>query len=67
MQVLPAPSPALKRSTPRAGRNAGGDDARTARKRGYKPRLQEPHSLHQSAVTGDVPSMSEILNLYPKW
>jgi hypothetical protein len=59
-QALPAPSFALKRSTPRAGRYAGGDDARTARERGYKPRPQEPHSLHQSAVTGDVPDVSEI-------
>jgi len=46
---------ALKRSTSRAGRNAGGDDARTARERGYKPRPQEPHSPHQSAVTGRRP------------
>ena len=35
--------------------NAGGDDARTARERGYKPRPQEPHSLHQLAVTGRRP------------
>jgi hypothetical protein len=27
--------------------------------RGYKPRPQEPHSLHQSAVTGRRPSISE--------
>jgi hypothetical protein len=33
---------------------------RAARERGYKPRPQEPHSLHRSAVAGDVPSMSEI-------
>jgi hypothetical protein len=46
---------ALKRSTPRAGRNAGGTVAWTARERGYKPRPQEPHSLHQSAVTGRRP------------
>jgi len=44
-QALPAPPIALKRSTPRAGLNAGGDDARTARERGYKPRPQVPHSL----------------------
>ncbi len=54
-RALPAPSVALKRSTPRAGRHAGGNDARTARERGYKPRPQEPHSLHQSAVTGRRP------------
>ena len=30
-------------------------DARTARERGYKPRPQEPHSLHQLAVTGRRP------------
>ena len=59
MRALPAPPIALKRSTPRAGLNAGGDDARTARERGYKPRPQEPHSLHQSAVTGRRPSISE--------
>jgi hypothetical protein len=45
MQALPAPSIALKRGTSRPGRNAGGDDARTARERGHKPRPQEPHSL----------------------
>jgi hypothetical protein len=27
---------------------------KAARERGYKPRPQEPHSLHQSAVTGDA-------------
>ena len=54
-QALPAPSIALKRSTPRAGRNTGGNDARTARERGYKPRPQEPHSLHPTAVTGRRP------------
>ena len=32
----------------------------TARERGYKPRPQEAHSPHRSAVTGDVPSMGEI-------
>jgi len=57
--ALPASSVALKRSTPRPGHNAGGDDARAARGRGYKPRPQEPHSLHRSAVAGDVPSTSE--------
>jgi hypothetical protein len=59
-KALPAPSIALKRSTPHPGRSAGGDDARAARGRGYKPRPQEPHSLHRSAVAGDVPSMREI-------
>ncbi len=57
--VTHTPSIALKRSTPRPGRSAGGDDAQTARERGYEPRPQEPHSLHRSAVAGDVPSMSE--------
>ena len=38
-----------KRRTPRAGRHAGGDDARTARERGYKPHPQEPHSLRNQA------------------
>ena len=45
MQALPAPSIALKRGTSHPGRNAGGDDARTAREQGYKPRPQEPHPL----------------------
>jgi hypothetical protein len=44
-RVLPAPSLALKRSTPLAGRNAGGDDARAARVRGYEPRPREPRLL----------------------
>jgi len=56
--ALPAPSIALKRSAPRPGRSAGGDDARAARERGYEPRPQEPRPLHQSAVTGDVPRTS---------
>jgi hypothetical protein len=46
---------ALKRGTPRAGRTAGGNDARTARERGYKPRPQQPHSPHPTAVTGRRP------------
>jgi hypothetical protein len=54
-QALPAPSVALKRSTPRAGRNPGGNDAQAARERGYKPRPQEPHSPHPTAVTGRRP------------
>jgi hypothetical protein len=61
VRALPTPPIALKRCTSRAGRHAGGDDARTARERGYKPRPQEPHSLHQSAVTGDAPRMSEVI------
>ena len=55
-KVLPPLRIALKRGTSRAGHNAGRDDARTARERGYKPRPQEPHSPYQSAVTGDIPS-----------
>jgi len=35
----------------------------SAREWGYEPRPQEPHSLRQSAVTGDVPSESEIRQL----
>jgi len=58
-RALPAPSIALKRGTPRAGHDAGGNDAQAARERSYKPRPQEPHPLHQSAVTGRRPSMSE--------
>ena len=54
-QALPAPSVALKRSTPRAGRNPGGNDAQAAREWGYKPRPQEPHSPHPTAVTGRRP------------
>ena len=45
MRALPTPSIALKQSTLRAGLHAGGDDARTAREQGYKPRPQEPLSL----------------------
>jgi hypothetical protein len=37
VQALPAPSIALKRSTPRPGRSAGGDDARAARERVTTP------------------------------
>jgi hypothetical protein len=55
MQALPAPSIALKPNTWRPGRNARGVDARTARERGHKPRPQEPHSLHPTAVTGRRP------------
>jgi len=54
-EALPPLWIALKRSTSRAGHHAGGVDARTARERGYKPRPQEPHSLHQLAVTGQRP------------
>ena len=50
----------VQRGTSRAGHSAGRSDARAARERGYKPRPREPHSPHQSAVTGDVPSMGEI-------
>jgi hypothetical protein len=45
----------FKRSTSRAGPNAGGVDTQAARERGHKPRPQEPHSLHQLAVTGRRP------------
>ena len=54
-RALPVPSNALKRCTPRPGRHAGGDDAQAARERGYKPRPQEPHSPHPTAVTGRRP------------
>ncbi len=37
MQALPAPSIALKRGTSHPGRNAGGDDTRTARERVTSP------------------------------
>ena len=55
MRALPAPSFALKRGTSRTGRHAGGDDARTARERGYKPRPQEPHSLHVQVCLENTP------------
>ena len=51
----------VQRSTPRTGHSAGQSDARAARERGYESRPREPHPPRQSAVTGDVPSMSEIL------
>src|SRR5580698_9377666 len=50
----------VQRGTSRTGHCAGRLDTRAARERGYKPRPREPHSLHQSVVTGDVPSTSEI-------
>jgi uncharacterized protein YuzE len=57
----------LQRCTSRAGHYAGRVDAQAARERGYKPRPQEPHSLHQSAVTGrrpfdeqDFPLVTEV-------
>jgi hypothetical protein len=56
-RALPAPPSALKRSTSRAGRNAGGDDARTARERGYEPRPREPHSLRFRDRLEKRPSM----------
>src|SRR5665213_10758 len=55
IRALPAPSFALKRGTSRTGHNAGGDDARTARERGYKPRPQEPHSLHVQVCLENTP------------
>ena len=45
MRALPTPSLPLKQGTLRSGRDAGGDDARTARERSHKLRPQEPHSL----------------------
>ena len=60
-QALPVPSFALKRSTPRPGHAAGGDDARTARERGDKPRPQEPHSLRVQVCLEATPLTSEIL------
>jgi hypothetical protein len=50
----PNPVP-VQRCTSRTGHNAGRSDARTARERGYKPRPQEPHPPHRSAVTGRRP------------
>jgi hypothetical protein len=60
-RVSPASSPVPVQRAPRrpvidTGRAVSG----AARERGHKPRPRAPHSLHQSAVTGDVPSMSEI-------
>jgi len=42
----------------RAGHHAGGDDARTARERGYKPRPQEPLSLRDQ-VCLEITSLGE--------
>ena len=58
VQALPAPPMALKRCTSHPGRRAGGDDARTARERGYKPRPQEPHSLRDQ-VCLEITSLDE--------
>jgi hypothetical protein len=52
VRTLPAPSWALKRCTSRTGHTAGRVDARIARERGYKLRPREPHSPHQSNVSG---------------
>ena len=62
-RALPAPSIALKPSTWLAGRHAGGDDARTARVRGYEPRPREPHSLRFRDRLEKRPSTSEIRGL----
>ena len=51
-RALPAPSIALKPSTWLAGRNAGGDDARTARERSVSLRPREPHSLPSVSTLG---------------
>ena len=59
VRTLPAPPWALKRCTSRTGHTAGRVDARTARERGDKPRPQEPHSPHRSAVAGRRPSTGE--------
>ena len=40
--------------------NVGGDDARTARERGDKPRPQEPHSLRVQVCLEATPLTSEI-------
>jgi hypothetical protein len=50
-QALPAPSLALKRSTSRAGRYAGGVDARIARERSDEPRPRGPHALRFRIVS----------------
>jgi len=54
-RALSAPPTALKRCTSHAGRHAGGDDARTARERGYKPRPQGPHSLRDQVCLEITP------------
>ena len=51
---------ALKRSTSRTGRNAGGDDARTAGSGITTPARRNRTSPRRSAVTGRRPSMGEI-------
>jgi hypothetical protein len=55
-RALPGSAVPVQRGTSQTGHHAGRTDARTARERGYKPRPREPHSLRQSAVTGDAPS-----------
>ena len=46
----------VQRGTPQASHSAGRNDAQAAREQGYEPCPREPHSLRQSAVTGDAPS-----------
>ena len=58
-RALPAAAVPVQRGTSRTGRNAGRLDTRTAREQGYKPRPQEPHPPHRSAVTGRRPSLGE--------
>jgi len=64
-RALPAPPNALKRCTPHPGRHAGGDDARTARERGYKPRPQEPHLLRDQVCLEITPLDEQSKIAYP--
>jgi len=59
-QALPAPSFALKRSTPHPDRNAGGDDARTARERGTTLARGNRTRSMVRCVSRPRPSVSEI-------
>ena len=61
MRVLPAPSIALKRSTPRSGRNAGGNDARAARERSANPRAGAASRSTLWIASGMRPRLSGML------
>jgi len=62
MRVLPAPSIALKRSTPRSGRNAGGNDARAARERSANPRAGAASRSTLWIASGMRPRLSGMLD-----
>ena len=51
-----------ERGTPRPGRSAGGDDARTAPARGYEARAEEPHLLRHRDRLEKRPANEQIFS-----